>query len=127
MEYLTLEEVYLLHERLIQLTGGSSGLRDPGLLESAVACLQASFGGEELYPDLWTKAAALMESLIKNHPFVDGNKRTAVTATAIFLELNHRRFTASNDEVLRLAVQMAAEQAELEEIAAWLQAHSSKA
>jgi death-on-curing protein len=127
VEYLTLEEVYLLHERLIQLTGGSSGLRDPGLLKSAVARPQASFDGEELYPDLWTKAAALMESLIKNHPFVDGNKRTAVTATAIFLELNHRRLTASNDEVLRFAVQMAAEQAELEEIADWLEAHSSKA
>jgi death-on-curing protein len=127
VEYLTLEEVYLLHERVIQLTGGSSGLRDPGLLESAVARPQASFDGEELYPDLWTKAAALMQSLIKNHPFVDGNKRTAVTATAIFLELNHRRLTASNDEVLRFAVQMAREQAELEEIAAWLQTHSSKA
>ena len=127
MEYLTLEEVYLLHERLIQLTGGSSGLRDPGLLESAVTRSQASFDGEELYPDLWTKAAALMQSLIKNHPFVDGNKRTAVTATAIFLELNHHRLTVSNDELLRFAVQTAGEQAELEEIAAWLQAHSSKA
>ncbi len=127
MEYLTLEEVYLLHERLIQLTGGSGGLRDPGLLESAVARPKASFDGEELTPDLWTKAAALMQSLIKNHPFVDGNKRTAVTATAIFLELNHHRLTASNDEVLRFAVQMAGEQAELEEIAAWPEAHSSMA
>lgn len=127
MEYLTVEEVYLLHERLIQLTGGSSGLRDPGLLESAVSRLRASFDGEELYPDLWTKAAALMQSLIKNHPFVDGNKRTAVTATAIFLDLNHHRLTASNEEVLRFAVQMAAEQAELEEIAAWLQAQSAPA
>ena len=127
MEYLTLEEVYLLHERLIQLTGGSSGLRDPGLLSSAVARPQASFDGQELYPDLWTKAAAMMQSLIKNHPFVDGNKRTAVTATAIFLELNHHRLTASNDEVLRFAVQTAAGHAELEEIAAWLQAHASRA
>ncbi|MEA3377124.1 MAG: type II toxin-antitoxin system death-on-curing family toxin [Chloroflexota bacterium] len=88
--------MYLLHERLIQLTGGSSGLRDPGLLESAVPRPQASFDGEELYPDLWTKAAALMQSLIKNHPFVIGNKRTAVTATGVFLELNHHRLTASN-------------------------------
>lgn len=126
MEYLTFEEVYLLHERLIQLTGGSSGLRDSGLLELAVARPQASFDQEELYPDLWTKAAALMHSLIKNHPFVDGNKRTAVTATAIFLELNQHRLAASNDEVLRFAVQTAREQVELEEIVAWLKAHSSK-
>jgi len=119
--------VYLLHERLIQVTGGSSGLRDPGLLASAVARAQASFEGKDLYPDLWTEAAALMQSLIKNHPFVDGNKRTAVTATGIFLELTGHRLTASDEEVLRFAVRMAAEQAELKEIAAWLQAHSSQA
>jgi death-on-curing protein len=85
------------------------------------------FDGEELYPDLWTKAAALMQSLIRNHPFVDGNKRAAVTATGIFLELNGQRLTASNDEVLRFAVQMAAEQAELEEIASWLERDPSAA
>jgi len=119
--------VYLLHERLIQLTGGSSGLRDPGLLASAVARPQASFDGEELYPDLWTRAAALMQSLIKNHPYVDGNKRTAVTATAVFLELNHHRLTASNDEVLRFAVETAGREAEMKEIAAWLEEHSSPA
>jgi len=68
-----------------------------------------------------------MQSLIKNHPFVDGNKRTAFTATAIFLELNHHRLTASSDEVLHFAVETAGRQAELEEIAAWLEAHSSPA
>jgi death-on-curing protein len=125
VKYLTVEEVYLLHERLIQRIGGSSGLRDPDLLASAVARPQASFGGEELYPDLWTKAAALMHSLIKNHPFVDGNKRTAVTATGIFLELNGHRLTASNEEMVRFAVQLAAEDAELVEIAAWVQSHAS--
>ncbi|MGD2164199.1 MAG: type II toxin-antitoxin system death-on-curing family toxin [Anaerolineae bacterium] len=101
--------MYLLHERLIQRIGGSSGLRDPGLLESAVARPQASFESEDLYPDLWTKAAALLHSLIKNHPFVDGNKRTAVTATGIFLELNGQRLTASNQEVVRFVATMAAE------------------
>jgi len=81
VNYLTVEEVYLLHRRLIQRTGGSGGLRDPGLLESAVARPQASFDGEDLYPALWLKAAALLHSLVKSHPFVDGNKCTAVTAT----------------------------------------------
>ena len=127
MEYLTLGEVYLLHERLIQLTGGGSGLRDPGLLESAVARPQASSDGDELYPDLRTKAAVLMQALIKNHSIVDRNKRTAVTATAIFSELNHHRLSASNDEVLRFAVQTAGGQAELEGIATWLEEHSSPA
>ncbi|MGD2104921.1 MAG: type II toxin-antitoxin system death-on-curing family toxin [Anaerolineae bacterium] len=121
--------MYLLHERLIQLTGGRSGLRDPGLLASGegVARSQASFDGEEFAADLWTKAAALLRSLIKNHPFVDRNKRTAVTTTGVFLAPNGQRLTASNDEVLRFAVKMAGEQTELKEIAAWLKAHSSKA
>jgi death-on-curing protein len=76
-------EVLLLHARLIQRTGGSSGVRDMGLLGSALARPQATFGHNDLYPDLWSKAAALMPSLIKNHPFVDGNKRTALAATSI--------------------------------------------
>ena len=73
-----IEEVLLMHARLIQRTGGSGGVRDMGLLESALARSQATFEGEDLYSDLWNKAAALMESLIKNHPFVDGNKRAAL-------------------------------------------------
>lgn len=124
MEYLTAEEVLVLHRRLIQLTGGSTGARDPGLLESAIPRPRASFGGQDLHPDLWSKAAALMHSLIKNHPFIDGNKRTAVTAAGIFLELNGRTLTASNEEVLNFARQVAVKETELEEIAAWLQAHS---
>lgn len=125
MEVLTVEEVYLLHERLIQRIGGGSGLRDLGFLESAVARPAASFGGEELYPGVWLKAAALMHSLIKNHPFVDGNKRTAVTATGIFLELNDYTLTASNDEIYRFALEVAGEQTDLEEIAEWLRTHSA--
>ena len=79
MKYLTLEKVLLLHARLIQRTGGSGGVHDIDVLDSAMARPQATFEGEELYPDLWHKAAALMHSLVKNHPFVDGNKRTALT------------------------------------------------
>ena len=94
IEYLTLNEVLLLHARLIQAAGGSRGQRDLGLLESAVARPQATFAGEDLYPDLWSKAAALMHSLVLNHPFVDGNKRVALTAAGIFLDLNGYRMTA---------------------------------
>lgn len=125
MEYLTLEEVLVIHRRVIQRTGGSGGLRDLGLLESAVARLQASFGEEELYPDLWSKAAALMHSLVKNHPFVDGNKRTAITATGIFLALNGHSLTASNEDVVDFTEQAATGRIELEAMAAWLEAHST--
>ena len=97
MEYLTINEVLLLHARLIQLTGGSRGVRDVGLLESALARPRATFGGDDLYPDLWTNEAALAHSLVQNHPFVDGNKRTALAATGIFLELNGYRLVSSNE------------------------------
>jgi death-on-curing protein len=123
IEYLTLEEVILLHSRLIQRTGGAGGARDLGLLESAVAPPRASFGGEDLYPDLWSKAAALMHSLIHNHPFVDGNKRTAITAMGIFLELNGHEFAANNEAALTFTRRVLKEKMELEEMAAWVRAH----
>lgn len=124
MEYLTVAEVLLLHARLIQRTGGSRGVRDVRLLESAVARPQATFEGEDLYPDLWGKAAALMQSLIQNHPFVDGNKRTALAAMGIFLELNGHTLTASNEQALDFTRQVTRGEIAPQEIAAWLKAHS---
>ena len=126
MTYLTAAQVLFLHARLIEETGGSHGVRDVGLLESAVARPQVSFGGEDLYPDLATKAAALMESLAGNHPFVDGNKRTAIAAAGIFLSRNGRRLTASNEEVECFTSEVAQSRHSLEEIAAWLVAHSAE-
>jgi len=125
LKYLTVEEVLILHRRLIQRTGGSDGIRAMGLLESAVARPQASFGNEDLYPDLWSKTAALMHSLVKNHPLVDGNKRTAITAAGIFLELNGHTLTASNEELLDFTRQVTTGDMELEGMAVWLQAHSA--
>ena len=87
MRYLSLQEVISLHSLLIAQSGGSPGLRDRGGLESAVAQPEASFGGEELYPDLASKAAALGHSLIQNHPFVDGNKRIGHAAMEVFFYL----------------------------------------
>lgn len=124
MEYLTPAEVLLLHARLIQHTGGSGGVRDMSLLESALARPQATFAQDDLYPDLWSKAAALMHSLIRNHPFVDGNKRTALAATGIFLELNGYALTASNEAVLEFVRQVAVGGMELAAMAAWLEVHS---
>jgi death-on-curing protein len=124
VEYLTVAEVLLLHARLIQCTGGSGGVRDVGLLESALARPQAAFGGEDLYPDLWSKAAALMQLLVQNHPFVDGNKRTALAATGIFLELNDHVLAASNDEALDFARQVTGGEMTLQEMATWLKAYS---
>jgi death-on-curing protein len=88
MNHLTPEQVLFIHSRLVTETGGSHGLRDLALLESAVARPRATFDSKELYPDLFTKAAALMDSLIKNHHFLDGNKRTGITATGLFFRIN---------------------------------------
>lgn len=98
MRYLSLPEVISLHSLLIAQSGGSAGLRDRGALESAVAQPEASFGGEELYPDLASKAAALGHSLIQNHPFVDGNKRVGHAAMEVFLLLNGYEIEASVNE-----------------------------
>ena len=87
-DFLMVEEVLELHEEALDAFGGSAGVRDQGLLASAVATPQASFGGEFLHRDLFAMAAAYAFHLCKNHPFVDGNKRTAFYATLVFLERN---------------------------------------
>lgn len=124
MIYLSPEQVLFIHARLIAEIGGAHGVRDLAMLESAIARPQATFGGKDLYPDLFTKAAALLDSLINDHPFVDGNKRTGITAAALFLRRNGYRLSASNADVEKFTLQVAASCTELKEIADWLLAHS---
>ncbi len=92
MRSLSLDEVLELHEKVLQRSGGSSGVRDEGALESALAQPQMSFGGQELYPTLAEKAAALSFSLINNHPFVDGNKRIGHAAAEVFSSSTATKF-----------------------------------
>ena len=122
MNYLTPEQVLFIHSRLVTETGGSHGLRDLGLLLSAVARPRATFDSNELYPDLFTKAAALMDSLINNHPFLDGNKRTGLTATGLFLRINGWKLTASSEELVACTMRVAVEDLEIDELANWLRA-----
>ncbi|HEV2852929.1 MAG TPA: type II toxin-antitoxin system death-on-curing family toxin [Thermoanaerobaculia bacterium] len=107
MRYLSTKEVLELHRRLIAESGGMQGLRDGNALESAIAQPLMTFGGEDLYPTLLEKAAALGFSLIGNHPFVDGNKRVGHAAMETFLFLNGFEIEASVDEqeevILRVA------------------------
>jgi len=104
--------------------GGAHGVRDLAMLESAVARPQATFGGKDLYPDLFTKVAALLDSLINDHPFVDGNKLTGITTTALFLRRNGHRLKVSHADVEEFTLRVAASRTELREIADWLLAHS---
>ena len=85
---LTKEQILLLHTQLIETTGGSDGIRDLGLLESALESPFQSYSGEELYPSIQAKAARLCYGLVKNHAMIDGNKRIGCHATLVFLELN---------------------------------------
>jgi death-on-curing protein len=126
MNYLTPEQVLFIHSRLVTETGGSHGLRDLALLESAVARPRATFDSKELYPDLFTKAAALMDSLINNHPFLDGNKRTGITATGLFLRINGWDLTASSEELVACTMRGAVEGLEIDELANWLRAKTIK-
>lgn len=124
MSYLTSEQALFIHYRLIEETGGSHGLRDLALLQSAVARPMATFGNNDLYPDIFSKAAALMHSIIKNHPFVDGNKRTAITAASLFLIRNGFQIIVSNKELERFTHKVASTNIELEEIAGWFKKYS---
>lgn len=124
MIYLTAQQIMFLHARLVAETGGSHGMRDLDSLLSAAGRPQASFDDQDLYPDLFTKAAALMDSLIRNHPFVDGNKRTGIAAAALFLRINGYWLSATNAELVKFTLGAAQSQHTLDEIAAWLQAHA---
>ena len=123
MRYLTAEQVLFINSRLIDKTGGAHGIRDLGLLQSAVARPMATFGGKELYPDIFRKAAALMESIIKNHPFIDGNKRTAITSVGIFLERNGVALKTTQKEVERFTIMMASGRYPFEKAVDWLKKH----
>jgi len=123
--YLTAEQVLFIHARLISETGGVHGVRDLGLLLSAVARPQATFDGQDLYPNLFLKAAALLESLVGNHAFVDGNKRTAITSTGLFLRINGYRLTADNQQLEAFILQCAQRLNFLEQMALWLKSHST--
>ena len=124
MKYLYPKQLLYLYQQIIQQSGGIVGLRDEGLLESAVYRPQASFGGQDLYPELFSKAAALGHSIISNHPFVDGNKRVGFEAMRLMLRLNgydmHPPVEASFDFVMDIAKGKLNEHA----IADWLKRHS---
>lgn len=126
INYLTLEQIIIIHEDQIVRYGGSSGLRDVSLLESAVFRSQSSFGGEDLYPTIFDKASALMHSLILNHPFIDGNKRTGITSMLVFLELNRYRLQATQKALVDTTLRVESKEMNIEKLTAWLKKYSKK-
>jgi len=124
MNYLSAEQILFIHARLIEETGGSHGVRDLSMLLSAIGRPQASFDDQDLYLDLFSKAAVLMKSLIRNHPFVDGNKRTGVTAAGLFLRGNGYRLIATNADLVAITMKSAQSQRNLEELIIWFRDNS---
>ena len=123
-QFLAVEEVLRIHKGVLRVSGGSAGLRDRGALESAVAQPQATFGGEDLYPTLHEKAAALAFGLAQNHPFVDGNKRTATIAMQAFLFRNDHELDADVDAQEEALLDVAAGGMTRDDFAGWIEAHT---
>ena len=125
MLFLSLDDIIESHQNQIDTYGGSHGIRDIGLLESAIAQPEASFGGQYLHADIFEMAAAYIYHLVMNHPFVDGNKRVGLEAALIFLEINNENLKASDEELVDLVLKTTAGQVGKREIADFFRSHCS--
>lgn len=126
MKFIDITEIVLIHDQIIEKIGGSSGLREPGLLAAISEKPHASFGGEDLYPSLFEKAAAIFEALCNYHVFVDGNKRTAITVLEYFLHINGYVLSVSNLAKEEFTLKVAMKKFDLAEVAKWIKEHSKK-
>lgn len=123
---ISIKEVEIIHTILIEKFGGSKGIRDIGLLESALARPFASFDGEDLYASPIEKASAILESIAINHPFVDGNKRTAYTLMRLMLLENELDIAADQEEKYNLVIFVSTGEYRFEEIKSWIETNLSK-
>ncbi|KKU86445.1 MAG: Death-on-curing family protein [Parcubacteria group bacterium GW2011_GWA1_47_9] len=126
MRYLTQEDILLIHSMVIDETGGSHGVRDHHLLASVEYAPRQAFGGKNLYGDLFSKAAVYARDIIMNHPFIDGNKRTGMTAAFVFLEYNGRAFDVREGVIEKFAHEIIRRKLSINDIAAWFKKHSKK-
>ncbi len=123
MIQLTEEQILKMHSQLIRETGGSPGLRDEGLLGSALSAPFQSFSGEDAYPSLQQKAARLCFGLVKNHPFIDGNKRIGAHAMLVFLALNGINLNYTQDELVDITLRLASGETGYEDLWQWICSH----
>ena len=126
VKYVTVEQAIFYQQKIIKETGGSLGLRDLGLLDSAISRPRASFSGKDLYPKVLDKAAALFHSMILNHPFLDGNKRTALAVLHEFLKQNGYKLAATQQELIELPLLIERKEMNLNQITKWLKEHTKR-
>ncbi len=124
MNYLYPKQIVYLHQRIVAVSGGSGGVRSQHLLESAVYRPQASFGGQDLYPDIFLKAAVLGHSIVLNHAFIDGNKRVGFEAMRLMLRINGHDVRAGVNEKFNFVMAIANKEIDEHRIAEWLKKHS---
>jgi len=124
MQFMTLDQLLQLHALILSRDGGSDGVRDVGRLEAVIATQHQEVFGEELYHGAHEKAAALIRGIICDHPFADGNKRTAMLIGLTFIEVNGYQFKAKKGEIEDFAVSVATSHLDVAAIAAWLKVHS---
>ncbi|OUN08850.1 type II toxin-antitoxin system death-on-curing family toxin [Flavonifractor sp. An9] len=123
MKILNKRQILMLHQHLVDETGGSPGLRDEGLLDSALNAPFQTFGDTSAYPSLQQKAARLCYGLVKNHPFIDGNKRIGAHAMLVFLAVNGLELSYTQQELSDIILQVAAGEKEYDDLLVWLLAH----
>lgn len=126
IRYLEIEQVVALHDIGIKEFGGIHGLRDKGLLTSAALQPQQTFGGEELYPTLFDKASVYAFFISENQPFLDGNKRTAISSAAVFLDLNGYEIKVPKGAIYKVMIEVANKRMSREELAQWFQRNSRR-
>ena len=122
---LSKSQILLIHDQLISATGGSSGLREEGMLDSALNSPFQTFDGEDIYPSLQQKAARLCFGLVKNHPFIDGNKRIGAHAMLVFLSLNGIELQHTQSELSDVIFDLAAGEIEVTDLLIWILAHQA--
>ena len=118
--YLSVEQLLRLHRLQVDAHGGPRGIQDRGRLDAAAARPQMTFDGDDLYPDLPAKAAALMHSIVMNHPFVDGNKRVGAMAAEMFLAINGLALVAAEDDLVVTTLAVAAGEISAEALSVWM-------
>ena len=122
---ITKEEVFLIHDEVVKLHGGANGIRDIGGLESAIARPYQTFAEEDLYPTCFEKAAAIAESIIMNHPFIDGNKRTGYVLMELLLRIEGTRISATDDSLYAFVINISTGELKFEQIVDWLKQNTS--
>ena len=124
-DYLALEDINEIHENQIALYGGSNGVRDKGLLQSALSMPMASFGGSFLHQDIFEMGAAYLYHIVQNHPFIDGNKRIGAVSALTFLALNGYKLKATQDDFEAMVLSVASSKMEKEGVAEFLKKYAS--